>query len=592
MDDSVEKIKQKLDVVDVIGSYVNLKKSGRNYKAVCPFHNEKTPSFMVSQELQIYKCFGCGASGDIFNFVQAIEGVDFYRSLEILADKAGVVLPKISSLDEKNNTKKKIYAINDLATRFYQYILLKNKVGKPALNYLIKDRGINTSSIKEFRIGYAPNSWDVLSKFLKSKGYTEEDLVLSGVAVKRSSGDGVIDKFRGRVVFPLIGLDNKVVGFTGRTVLNKDPKYLNTSETPVFHKSYFIFGLNLSKVEVKKEGAIFVEGQMDVISSYQAGFKNVICISGTSLTENQLDVLSRYTNDITFCFDSDFAGIEASYRAIELAEKKNFNIRVAVIPEPYKDIDELIKSDKSKAKKILKDPIPVYDFFLSTALKRNNKETALGKKAIMEELIPLFSKISNKVLFEHYTKEISSELDLSEETVFSLLKKSSETGSGDKNKMLNEVLDKHPLEQKINTESYLIALLFKVSVDKAQKTVEKLKKEDFLSPSMSEIFSILKEYLKDRKTDINIKTLSNKFEGEVKDTVSEMYLRDVDSGFEDNEKGLEKELDEVAERVLKESIKRQLHNLSNEIRIAETKKEDEELKKLTKKFERLSKSLL
>ena len=144
---------------------------------------------------------------------------------------------------------------------------------------------------------------------------------------------------------------------------------------------------------------------MDVISSYQAGFKNVICISGTSLTENQLDVLSRYTNDITFCFDSDFAGIEASYRAIELAEKKNFNIRVAVIPEPYKDIDELIKSDKSKAKKILKDPIPVYDFFLSTALKRNNKETALGKKAIMEELIPLFSKISNKVLFEHYTKK-------------------------------------------------------------------------------------------------------------------------------------------------------------------------------------------
>ena len=246
-------------MVDVIGSYVNLKKSGRNYKAVCPFHNEKTPSFMVSQELQIYKCFGCGASGDIFNFVHSIEGVDFYRSLDILAYKAGVVLPKISSLDEKNNTKKKIYAINDLATRFYQYILLKNKVGKPALNYLIKDRGINTSSIKEFRIGYAPNSWDVLSKFLKSKGYTEEDLVLSGVAVKRSSGDGVIDKFRGRVVFPLIGLDNKVVGFTGRTVLNKDPKYLNTSETPVFHKSYFIFGLNLSKVEVKKEGAILLK---------------------------------------------------------------------------------------------------------------------------------------------------------------------------------------------------------------------------------------------------------------------------------------------------------------------------------------------
>jgi DNA primase len=591
MDDSVDKIKQKLDVVDVIGSYVNLKKSGRNYKAVCPFHNEKTPSFMVSQELQIYKCFGCGASGDIFNFIQAIEGVDFYRSLEILADKAGIVLPKIGSLDEKNNTKKKIYAINDLTTKFYQYILLKNKVGKPALNYLVKERGINTSSIKNFRIGYAPNSWDILSKFLKSKGYTEEDLVLSGVAVRRSSGSGVIDKFRGRVIFPLIGLDNKVVGFTGRTVLNKDPKYLNTSETPVFYKSSFIFGLNLSKVEVKKEGAVFVEGQMDVISSYQAGFKNVICISGTSLTENQLDTLSRYTNNITFCFDSDFAGIEASYRAIEMAERKNFNIKVAVIPEPYKDIDELIKSDKGKAKKILKDPVPVYDFFLSTALKRNNKETALGKKAIMEELIPLFSKISNQVLFEHYAKKISSELNLSEETVFSLLKKRSATDLGG-SRMLDEVFDKQPSEQRLSIEGYLIALLFKVSLGKAQEIVEKLKKEDFLNSSMSEIFCTLKDYLKDRKTDINIKTLSSKFEGEMKDVVSEIYLRDVDARFEDNEKGLEKELDDIAERVLKESVKRQLHNISNEIKIAETKKDEEELKKLTKKFERLSKSLL
>jgi len=233
----------------------------------------------------------------------------------------------------------------------------------------------------------------------------------------------------------------------------------------------------------------------------------------------------------------------------------------------------------------------VYDFFVSTALKRNNKETALGKKAIMEELIPLFSKISNQVLFDHYTKKISSELDLSEETVFSLLKSGSATESGGK-ELLENAFDKKPSAQRINTEGYLISLLFKVSLSKAQEIVEKLKKEDFLNPSISEIFGILKDYLKDRKTDINIKTLSSKFEGEVKDVVSEMYLRDVDAGFEDNEKGLEKELDDIAERVLKESVKRQLHNLSNEIKIAETRKEEEELKKLTKKFERLSKNLL
>lgn len=592
MEDSVNQIKQKLDIVDVINGYVSLKKSGRNYKAVCPFHNEKTPSFMVSQELQIYKCFGCGAAGDMFNFVEAIEGVDFPRALEILADKAGVKISKSEAFDIQNQLKKKIFQINEISSKFYQYVLLNQKAGKKALDYFLKDRKISEKSIKDFRLGYAPDSWETLCKFLRSKGFKDEDLILSGVAVKRNVGQGVIDKFRGRVIFPFIGVDEKVLGFTGRTVFNREPKYLNTGETAVFHKSFFLFGLNKSRVNIKKEGAIFVEGQTDVISAHQNGIENVICVSGTALTDSQLEILSRYTQEITFCFDSDFAGVEASYRAIELAEKRNFNVKIAVIPEPYKDLDEILRSDVDKAKKILKNPIPAYDFFLATALKRNNKETALGKKAIMEELVPIFSKISNQVLFEYYAKQLSSELDISEDTVFSMLKK----GTSEKNDdywKLQDSDQKFPIKNR-KIEGYLISLLFKAPLEKSKDIAEKLKAEDFLNESILEIFVELKKYLEDRKSDINIKTFMNKFEGEKKDLVSELYMWDQEGRLEteDSVKDIEKDLDDICDRVKKDSVKRQLQILSNEIKIAETKKEEDELERLTKKFEKLSKSLL
>jgi DNA primase len=592
MEDAVTQIKQKLDIVDVIGSYVSLKKSGRNYKALCPFHNEKTPSFMVSQELQIYKCFGCGVGGDIFNFVEAIEGVDFPRALEILAEKAGVKLVKSKDYDAQSQIKKKIYEINEITTKFYQYMLLKHKVGTRALNYLKKERKLNEDSIKIFRLGYAPDSWNALCGFLRKKGFKEEDLILSGVAVKRSSGNDIIDKFRGRVVFPLINTDNRVLGFTGRTIFDREPKYLNTSETPVFHKSFFIFGLDKNRLNIKKTGAIFVEGQMDVISAYQCGIKNVVCVSGTSLTENQLDILSRYTQDVAFCFDSDFAGIEASYRAIEMAEKKNFNVRAVLIPEPFKDLDDLIKSDANRAKEIIEKPIPIYDFFLTTFLKKYDKRTAIGKKKIMEDLVPIFSKISNRILFDHYVKQISSELEISENTIYSLFKEV----PSEREKSYEEFreLEEKSISKIYGLEGHFISLVLKSPIDSAKSAVEKLKKEDFLNEKIAEIFNCLKTYLKDRKTDINIKTFLNKLDEDLKEITSELYLWDfveeVDS--EEGQKVLERELKEVIERIKKDSVRRQLQIISSDIKMAETRKDNEEVERLTKKFEKLSKNLL
>lgn len=589
MEDTVTQIKQKLDIVDVIGSYISLKKSGRNYKTTCPFHSEKTPSFMVSQDLQIFKCFGCGVAGDMFNFVEQIEGVDFPRALEILADKSGVKIVKNDQFEEQNNQKKQIYYINDLTAQFYEYILLKQKAGEKALNYLKKERKLTEAIIREFRLGYAPDAWDTLYRFLLSKKIKIEDMVMAGVAVKKTNGSGYLDKFKGRIMFPLTGIDGKVIGFTARTIFDREPKYLNTSDTSVFHKSFFLFGLDKSRVAIKTEGAVFVEGQMDLISAYQVGVKNLISISGTAMTDNQLVILSRYTLDVTFCFDSDFAGVEASYRAIEMAEKRNFNVKVAIIPAPYKDLDELVNANPDEAKKVLQYGVPVYDYFLVTTLKKHNKAAALGKKNIMEDLVPLFSKISNKVLLDHYAKRISSELDVSLETVYSMLK---DNTKGDKEIEEKFKDDNAKPSEKIHIEGYLISLLLKSPVEVSQEFIGKLKKEDFENEEIGEIYEVLSKYLKGRKTVVNIKTFLGKIGESKEKIVSELYLRDLDGKEELEGKLLKQELGDLVKRLKNESVKRQLKSISEEIKMAETERRTSEVKSLTKKFEKLSKSLL
>ena len=589
MEDTVTQIKQKLDIVDVIGSYISLKKSGRNYKSVCPFHSEKTPSFMVSQDLQIFKCFGCGVAGDMFNFVEQIEGVDFPRAMEILAEKAGVKIVKNDQFEEQSNQKKQIYYINDLTAQFYEYILLKQKTGKKALDYLKKERKLTEKTIREFRLGYAPDAWDTLYRFLLSKKIKVEDMVVAGVVIKKSDGSGYLDKFKGRIMFPLTGIDGKVIGFTARTIFKREPKYLNTSDTPVFHKSFFLFGLDKSRVAIKTEGAVFVEGQMDLISAYQSGVKNLISISGTAMTENQLVILSRYTSDITFCFDSDFAGVEASYRAIEMAEKRNFNVKVVIIPSPHKDLDELVNAAPDEAKRVLQNGVPVYDYFLVTTLKKYNKTTALGKKNIMEDLVPLFSKISNKVLLDHYAKQISSELDVSLETVYSMLKNNPKK-EGDTQEEFKD--DSAVSSEKLHIEGYLISLLLKSPVERSQEFIGKLEKEDFENEEIGEIYEILSKYLKNRKTVINIKTFLGKLDENKSKITSELYLRDLDGKEELEEKLLKEELKDLVERLKNESVKRQLKSISEEIKMAETEKRTSDVEKLTKKFEKLSKGLL
>ena len=583
-----EEIKQKINIVDLVNSYVSVKKSGRNYKGICPFHSEKTPSFMVSPELQIFKCFGCNEAGDIFSFIEKIEGVDFPTALEILAEKANVQLKKRENFDSERKSRKGIiFEINHLTLEYYHFILTKHKIGANALDYVKNKRKLTDETIEKFKIGYAPDSWTSLYDFLTRKKYGVNDLISAGVVVSGNKPGNYIDKFKGRVVFPMTDISGKVVGFMGRTIFDRDPKYLNTSDTEVFQKGTFLYGLDKSRVNIKKEGAIFVEGPMDVISASQAGVENVVASLGTSLTMGQLKVVSRYTKDIIFCFDSDFAGMSAISRAIELAEMGEFNISVCVIPSQFKDLDELAMVKPKEIKELFKEPMPIYDFFLISALKKYDKKNPIGKNKIMSELSTVFHKVKNSVILDHYSKKVAETLDLSEDVVLQAFRSGeSEYSEGSEPVSIGS----SAIFKTKSVQEYMLALLLKAPLDMAQTLLYKLGQKDFTNPQLEAIFIELKEHLSGRKKKFDIKYFSHKFSPELKQVADELYLWDF-GALDDNLVVFEKEANEILLRLKMETTKRELKDLSSKIKDAETEKDNNLVKELTERFSKLSEKL-
>jgi DNA primase len=583
--DSISQIKQNLDIVDVINSYVPIKKSGKNYKGCCPFHSEKTPSFMVSQDLQIFKCFGCGEGGDMFKFVELMEGVDFPQALEILAEKAGVVLEK-KDFDKESQLKKRIYYINDITAKFYNYILTRHSLGKPGLDYFKQKRFLQDTTINEFVLGYAPDTGKVLFDFLIKKGFNEQELLTAGVIVEKfyDGARHLVDKFRGRVIFPLTGIDGKVEGFSGRTVLDRDPKYLNTSETPVFYKSINLFPLDKAKTYIKKEGAVFVEGPMDALSAHQAGFKNVVASSGTSLTTGQLKVVSRYTNNVTFCFDNDTAGINAAKRAVDLAEKLNFNIRVALIPAGSKDLDELVRKDPSLVKELFDNAVSAYDFFLGDSLRRYDRTSAMGKKSVMDELVGVFGKIQSPVLLDHYVKKISQELDLSHDTVYNAIVR--QEGFKPEESVLQETGEDSI--QKLGPDAYFLAVLLHLPLDTIGNFLYKLRSEDFEDLSVRSITTSLSTYL-EKGNSATLADFKMTLTPQLQNSFDNLYLMDIPV---DDAPQLDRLIQNAFSRVKMLSTKRQLEALSVKIKEAEMTGDSENLKKLSEEFRIKTQELL
>jgi len=416
--DQREEIKSKIDIVELIGQYLPLTKAGRNYKALCPFHTEKIPSFMVSPERQIWHCFGCGAGGDIFGFLMRYENMEFVEALRTLAKRAGVELKGWRGESGRWKEKEKLFRINRLASDFFHWVLLENQVGKKALDYALA-RGIKKESIKTFQLGYAPQSWDSLQRFFAKKGYQPEDLEEAGLVIKSEEGRGFYDRFRGRLMFPLFDHRGNAVGFAGRLLDPKavEAKYVNTPETPVYIKGDLLYGLNITKEEIKKEElAVVVEGEIDAISSYQAGVKNVVAIKGSALTENQVRLLKRYTENISLALDADTAGDAASRRGIQIADQGGLNIKVIQIPLG-KDPDECAQKEPTLWCKAVDEAIPVFDFLIDSALSRFDKKTAVGKKKIGQEVLPILAKITDEIVKAHYLQKLAQEIGVEEEVL-------------------------------------------------------------------------------------------------------------------------------------------------------------------------------
>ncbi|MBI4138834.1 DNA primase [Candidatus Uhrbacteria bacterium] len=422
--DAVEDIKSRLDIVDAVQEYVPLKPAGSgSFKGICPFHQEKSPSFFANRPRQSWHCFGCNQGGDVISFVMRVEGMDFRETLELLAQKTGVALPSYDPA--KQTEKKRLLEVNDLAARWFHANLLQDPRAEPARAYLTT-RGVDDLTTDLWRLGFAPESWDGLANAMKEKGVTEEDQVKAGLAVKReqpstASGSrppahGIYDRFRGRLMFPIADAHGRVVGFTARSLAPdaKEAKYVNTPETPVYRKSAVLFGLDKAKGEIKQRDlAILVEGNMDVISSHQFGVTNVVCTSGTALTQDQLALLKRYTNNLAIAFDQDAAGMTATLRGLDLARQMDFNIRIISLPaEAGKDPDEAVRKDVRLWTSAIQGASGIIDWLYARATRGRSLDRPEEKKAVARELLPEFARIADPVERDAWISRLAEDLSV------------------------------------------------------------------------------------------------------------------------------------------------------------------------------------
>ena len=409
--DSVAEIKSRLSIVDVVSQYVQLKKAGRNFKACCPFHSEKTPSFIVSPERQFAWCYGCQTGGDIFKIVQLLEGVDFKESLKILADKAGVELPTNFSGGVKKEKKEKLIEINEAARDFFVQQLAEDST---AQEYLA-GRGLKKETIKEWEIGFAPDSFDGLHPQLEEK-FAKKEIVEAGVAgLKEMGDDKLFDKFRNRVIFPIENHQGQTVAFTGRVLDSSEPKYLNSPESPVFSKGQILFGFAKAKQAIREQKfAVLVEGQLDVISAHAAGFANVVATSGTALTEMHLKALKNLVESVTFCFDSDSAGIESTRRALEIAAALDLDAKIAALPAEYKDPDEALKKDPQIFADAVASAVSPLEFFFSKVFAEVDVQKSTEKKKAVRMLLTYAGQIFSAVEREDFIRSVATKLGSSE----------------------------------------------------------------------------------------------------------------------------------------------------------------------------------
>lgn len=540
-DELIDEIKNNNDIVDVISQYVHLKRSGRNYFGLCPFHNEKSPSFAVSPDKQIFHCFGCGVGGNVIHFISKIEGINFRESVELLAERANIVLPKLENVGDNKTQelKEKIYQINKETAYFYHENLYK-PTAKMAQEY-VKKRKLNNSTLKEFLIGYSCN-FNELYNFLKSKGFSDEAILASDLVNKNERGQ-YIDRFRHRLMFPIQDVRGRIIAFGGRVLDDSKPKYINSPENLVYSKGRHLFGLyNAKKHDTKK--ILIVEGYMDVISLHQRGITNVVASLGTAMTEAQGRLLRRSSEQIVLGYDADGAGQEAIIRGLEILRNLGCDVRVLQI-SGAKDPDEYVtKYGPERLVKCIDDAISLVEFKVRVLKKDLNIENTGDKIKFLNEIAKILAKVENSMEQEIYIEKISKDYDISKDALYSEIKKILYPKNAN-----SKVLEKRNIqynihkkedtkisESRLKRENTIIAMLLMSNVNVYSKIKNKIKPEDFKLEKNKKILE--KVYGEYEKGITEIYDVLNLFEEEdIINHITEIMAKDY--GITDIDKGID-----------------------------------------------------
>ncbi len=533
-DNIIEKLRDQMDIVQVISDYLHLKKAGANYKGLCPFHNEKTPSFVVSPEKQIYHCFGCGEGGNVFSFVMKLENFSFPEAVRQLAEKHGIRIPatrRAHAQKEKADTIEQLYYINLAAAKYYHRILTEMPQGEPAREYL-KNRNVSEKTISKFLLGFAPFAWDLLVRQLRSQGFPLELVARSTLIKERSSDKGYYDTFRSRIIFPIQNVRGKIVAFGGRLINSDDtqsPKYLNSSESPIYEKGANLYGLNSSSEQIRKQkNAIIVEGYMDLITAHQAGIGNVVATLGTALTRRQAKLLKRFTPQVTLVFDADAAGRAAAERGHAIFLEEGLQVKAASLPSGS-DPDSFIRQQGPEAFiSEITDAKPLMEFIIDNAIKEHDTSDIQGKVDCVNSVLPFLARIDNSVERREYAQLLSERASAPEEDILSELRR-----SGLSRKKRTPSLDKNLAAAKAekneytNAEKELLPLLLHQKKI-LEKYAQRLKPAIFKQEEHRQVLEALLE-LSDKEENLNLAKLIDMLESdEAKHLVSSIMMQKID----------------------------------------------------------------
>jgi len=510
-EDIIERVKEAADLVEIVSEHVQLTKRGSsNYFGLCPFHKEKTPSFSVNADRQIYHCFGCGVGGNVFKFLQEIERISFVEAVAFLAQRSGISLPDQGKARESTDASDQLYQANDLARKYFHHLLLKDQQGRTALEYL-HGRGIGDDTVERFGLGYAPSAWDALIKVAGRRGLGPDVMEKAGLALRRQSGSGYYDRFRDRVTFPIANISGRTIAFGARALRDdQEPKYLNSPETSIYHKSAVLYGLNRARDPIRREGvALIVEGYMDLLSLFQQGIPNVVASAGTALTEEQCRILTRHARQVVLIFDGDAAGSSAAMRGIEVLLSTSLDARVVSLPAEH-DPDTFVREAGAEAfLQAVENAQSVLDYYLEQLGRRHDFSTIHGKAQALEAFKPLLAKSRDAVRRDLLLREVAQRLGVDEQALRQEMRQEMRRqGSADR---LREASAAAPKDPPIREKEFLGLLLHYPQF--IAPTARELAPETFVDPRAQELARVLFErYSEETRLDLSL--LMNSIEDE------------------------------------------------------------------------------